>query len=83
MNTLPACPIPGFRFALVNSWMAVKHAAETNETLFYRAPLDPTPRRVWPRQVFKNGKIRFGAGDVRFTADQSHLGRFYVLKAQP
>ncbi len=76
------CPIPGYRFAPFAAWLHVRHAAETNVSLFYHAPLDTTPRRVIARRVFKNGKLRLSAGEVIFTADAGHLDRFYRLEKE-
>ena len=76
------CPISGYRFAPFATWRHVKHAAETNETMFYHAPMDVTPRRVWPRKIFKNGKVRLSAGDITFTADPGHLDRFLRLERE-
>ena len=76
------CPIPGFRFAPFASWIAVKHAAETNVSLYYLAPLDGGPRPVFARRVFKNGKVRLTGGEVTFTADAGHLDRFYRLERE-
>lgn len=74
------CPIPGFRFAPFAMWRHVKHAAETNETMFYHAPMDVTPRRIIPHKIYKNGKIRLSAGELTFTADPGHLDRFFRLE---
>ena len=80
MNRIPsACPIPGYTFARFTSWLALRHAAETNASLFYWAPLDHTPRRVCALRVFKNGKLRLAHGGVRFTADSGHLDRFLTI----
>lgn len=76
----PACPIPGYKFSGFPSWLKVKHAAETNVRLFYRAPLDGAPRPIIVSRVFKNGKIRVNAGEVCFTADSEHLDRFFWLE---
>jgi len=78
-----ACPIPGFRFAPFACWLHVKHAAETNVSLFYHAPLDGCPRPVFAKLVFKNGKIRLSGGEVTFTADSGHLDRFFRLERVP
>lgn len=76
----PKCPISGYRFAAFDSWLKVRHAAETNVSLFYWAPLDGGPRPVFAKRVFRNGKIRLTGGDVTFTADDSHLDRFFRLE---
>lgn len=79
----PVCPIPGQRFELITSWLAVKHSAETNDALYYMAPLDRFPVRVIPRRVFKNGKIRLSVFvGCAFTADSGHLGRFWRLASE-
>ncbi len=78
----PKCPIPGFRFAPFAAWLHVRHAAETNATLYYHAPLDGGPRPVFVRRVFKNGKLRLTGGEVTFTAGAGHLGRFYRLEKE-
>ena len=65
-------------------WAAVLMHARTQfnaeacnrRALWYHAPLDITPARVFAVKVFANGKIRLQAGDVRFTADKRHLDRF-------
>src|SRR5215208_6172649 len=80
--TDPKCPIPGYRFAPFSTWLHVKHAAETNVTLFYWAPLDTAPRPVLARHIFKNGKVRFDAGEVVFTADSGHTDRFFRLEKE-
>lgn len=82
MTRVPNCPISGYRYVPFASWLKVRHAAETNESLFYWAPLDHGPHRVIPRRVFKNGKVRIQAGPgMTFTADPGHLDRFYGLEA--
>lgn len=77
--TIVKCPIPGYKFSSFATWLQVRHAAETNTSLFYQAPLDIAPRPVFARKVFKNGKIRIDAGEVSFTADSGHLERFLQL----
>ncbi len=67
-------------FKTFPTWLAVKHAAETNMRLFYHAPLDTAPIPIRVTRVFKNGKIRVDAGEVKFTADQDHLHRFRWLE---
>lgn len=80
---VPKCPISGFRFASFGSWAKVKHAGETNVSLYYWAPLDGGPRPVFVTRVFKNGKLRVTGGEVTFTADDKHLDRFYRLERVP
>ncbi|HEX6826551.1 MAG TPA: hypothetical protein VF077_09585 [Nitrospiraceae bacterium] len=76
----PPCPIPGYRFAEFASWYGVLHAIEYKVGLYYHAPLDATPRRVIIKKTFKNGKVRICAGEVTFTADSSHIARFFWLE---
>lgn len=76
----PRCPISGYRFAPFETWLKVRHEAETNASLFYWAPLDTAPRPVFARKVFANGKIRIDGGEVSFTADSGHLDRFYRIE---
>lgn len=75
----PSCHLPGSRFVAPATWRTVRHAAETNEALYYFAPLDLAPVRVTPKLVFKNGKIRFAAGATTFTANADHLERFFLV----
>jgi len=75
----PSCPIPGYKFAEFASWHGVQHAIENKVTLYYKAPLD-APRPIIVSKVFKNGKLRINAGEVCFTADRSHLYRFFWLE---
>jgi len=46
------------------------------ETLRYQAPLDSYAFAVDVQKVFKNGKIRIHAGELKFTVDEGHLNRF-------
>ncbi len=54
----------------------VAHGPRECETLTYKAPLDRFPFVVEVKKVFKNGKIRIHAGELKFTADAGHLDRF-------
>lgn len=57
--------------------LAAATAAEINgRGLWYQAPLDGYPVPVLVMKVFKNQKIRLNAGELTFTADESHLDRF-------
>ena len=58
-----------------NDWSEVLKAARWRQ-LYYQAPLDLAPRRVYVQRAFKNGKLRLSGGDCRFTADSGHLERF-------
>jgi hypothetical protein len=60
------------------AWFNVRLAAADKEvSLWYRAPMDTSPRLVTVKKAFKNGKLRVQAGDITFTADHSHASRFY------
>ncbi len=76
----PVCPISGYRFAPFATWLKVRHAGETNVTLYYQAPLDTAPRPVFVTRVFKNGNLRVTSGEVTFTANPQHLERFFSIE---
>jgi hypothetical protein len=65
-------------FTPFESWADVRTHCARSGGLYYCAPLDPAPVRVYVVRVFKNGKIRLRAANrdaVTFTADASHLSR--------
>lgn len=59
-----------------NTWTAVLLAARDDVPMWYLAPLDRHPVRVYVLRVYKNGKLRLRGGDTTFTADHKHLDRF-------
>lgn len=75
-----ACPIPGYKFSTFGCWYGVQCALNDKVSLFYKAPLDACPRPVFVTKQFKNGKMRVTSGEVTFTADPTHLDRFYWLE---
>ena len=78
-DTMP-CPIPGFKFSTFAGWSNVGLAHTEKVSLFYKAPLDTVPHPVFVLKHFKNGKLRVTAGEATFTADHTHLDRFYWLE---
>ena len=82
MSSTIRCPIPGFKFAAFGSWYGVQVAIGEKVSLFYQAPLDTAPRPVFVTKQFRNGKLRVTSGEVTFTADPSHLDRFYWLEKE-
>jgi hypothetical protein len=75
-------------FEHFESWDAVLEMARATEKAFvyYKAPLDHSPRLVRVVKVYKNRKVRVDPcswdadtprrGGHMFTADSSHLDRF-------
>lgn len=58
------------------SWGEVLAFIGENEwPLRYHAPMDLNSQSVDVVKVYKNGKIAFRCGDMRFNADASHLER--------
>ena len=80
MSTLTRCPIPGYKFSTFGCWYGLQTAIDEKVSLYYHAPLDTAPRPVFVTKRFRNGKIRVTSGEVAFTADPSHLDRFYWIE---
>lgn len=79
MPNIP-CPIPGYEFATFGGWSNVALAYSEKVSLYYKAPLDTAPRPVFVLKHFRNGKLRVTVGETTFTADASHLDRFYWIQ---
>ncbi len=57
------------------SWLAVRHYAETHAWIYYHAPMDYSPVVAAVVKIFKNGKIRLDYRGHRWTIDAGHLDR--------